>query len=226
MREIIELDQKQMRLQRMRRNVKLAAVQAGREIAADARRYYPVMLTLTYREGEAWGPRDLKGLLDSIRKWASGHGFKVRYVWVLELTKRGRPHYHVLLWLPSGYRLPKPDKRGWWRWGMTRIEGVRNAVGYMVKYASKGFGDQILPKGARISGSGGLGKVARLKMAWMNLPGYVRDVLGMEHRAVREKGGGFRSRLTGVFVPCPWRCLGVLWGTVFLERIDVAVETV
>ena len=68
----------------------------------------------------------------------NGQGEKLflHYVWVLELTKRGRPHYHVLFWLPKGVSMPKADKQGWWKHGMTR-SGGHSPVGYLCKYTSK-----------------------------------------------------------------------------------------
>ena len=66
-------------------------------------------------------------------------GIFIHYVWVLELTKRGRPHYHVLFWLPRGISMPKADKQGWWRHGMTNTVPARSPVGYLCKYTSKGI---------------------------------------------------------------------------------------
>ena len=47
-----------------------------------------------------------------VREWARRKDIFIHYVWVLELTKRGRPHYHVLFWLPKGVSMPKADKQG------------------------------------------------------------------------------------------------------------------
>jgi hypothetical protein len=65
------------------------------------------------------------------------------FIWVIEWTKAGKPHYHVLIWLPQLAKLPKPDQAGWWSKGMTRTERIRAAgVGYIAKYASKPFFDE------------------------------------------------------------------------------------
>ena len=81
------------------------------------------MVTLTYREDVEWSPRQVSGYLKCVREWARRKDIFIHYVWVLELTKRGRPHYHVLFWLPKGVSMPKADKQGWWKHGMTRSEG-------------------------------------------------------------------------------------------------------
>ena len=81
------------------------------------------MVTLTYRDDVDWSPRQVSNYLKCVREWARRKAIFLHYVWVLELTKRGRPHYHVLFWLPKGVSMPKADKQGWWKHGMTRSEG-------------------------------------------------------------------------------------------------------
>ena len=54
------------------------------------------MVTLTYRDDVDWSPRQVSNYLKCVREWARRKGIFIHYVWVLELTKRGRPHYHVL----------------------------------------------------------------------------------------------------------------------------------
>ena len=97
------------------------------------------MVTLTYRDDVDWSPRQVSNYLKCVREWARRKGIFIHYVWVLELTKRGRPHYHVLFWLPKGVSMPKADKQGWWKHGMTRSEWAYSPVGYLCKYTSKGI---------------------------------------------------------------------------------------
>jgi len=133
------------------------------------------------------------------------------------MQKRGAIHYHVVVWLPKGLTLPKPDKQGWWRHGMTNIEWARRAVGYVAKYASKGQdirGDQ-LPAGARIHGCGGHEVEERQERSWWALPGWLRELWGMEHSAKRCSGG-WVSRLTGEVVRSPWR---LVWHSAGYERM-------
>jgi hypothetical protein len=190
------------RLQRMRQGVRWSA--SYMEADAGGRREYRAMITLTYRDEVRWHRRHISEFVKRVREHLRRRGIAFRYVWVLELTKRHRPHYHLVVWLPVGTMLPKPDRQGWWDHGSSRIERARSPIGYLVKYASKGVNGGDLPKGARLHGVGGLTMSSRLRMAWRRLPGYVRDVWGSEHRATRAKGGGFVSRLIGEWIQSPW----------------------
>lgn len=165
------------------------------------------MLTPTYRPDADWKPNQIADLLRCIRKYLARKGIEFRYAWVQELTKRGRPHYHVLIWLPLGITLPKPDKQGWWPWGMTKIEWARNAIGYIAKYASKGNDFQehgSFAKGARLHGNGGMTGAALLEQRWWKLPSWLRPDVAAEDRWAPRKGGGFASKETGEFKESPW----------------------
>jgi hypothetical protein len=182
------------------------------------------MVTLTYANEWLFEKRQVTAFLKHCREYlkARGHGF--RYVWVMELTKAGVPHYHVVIWLPRGITLPKPDKRGWWPWGHTRIEWARKPVGYLIKYASKAEADAKFPKGARLHGRGGLSLSGRLRVSWRRLPEYIRDVWGTDHKPTRAEGGGWISRLTGEFIASPWRLVGRCdaWTWLEFERVEGA----
>jgi hypothetical protein len=131
----------------------------------------------------------------------------MRFVWVQEFTKRGRPHYHVLLWLPLGITLPKPDKRGWWPFGMTKIEWARNAIGYIAKYASKGDSLHLPAKGARMHGNGGVTGDALLEQRWWKLPRWARETVAPADKCKRRKGGGLLLPDTGEVLSSPWMVL-------------------
>jgi len=163
------------------------------------------MLTLTYRDVDGFRPRDVSELLKHIRNWLSRRGHVLRYVWVAELQARGALHYHVLLWLPRGLTLPKPDKQGWWPHGHTRIEWARNAIGYLCKYVSKFDGEEQLPKGCRLHGSGGHDEFAKSIRQWFNLPSWLKALAGVGERFVRIKGVGLVERETGLCLQSPWR---------------------
>lgn len=179
------------------------------------------MLTLTYRPDANYDARHVTQCVSRIREYLRRRGHGCRYVWVLENTKAGKPHYHLLLWLPRGVTLPKPDKRGWWPWGLTRIEWARSAVGYLAKYASKGT-EKPFPKGARLYGNGGLTKAGRAERSWWLCPNWVREAFGMEHRPTRAPGGGWVSRLTGDWLPSPYRLVERAsdWSWMRFERIE------
>lgn len=201
----LHLDQESIRLKRMRFRVKSGAEYIQSQLSASGTRWYAAMLTCTYREDAFWSPRDISRLTNAIQKYARRKwGVAIPGITVIETTKKGKPHYHLMLWLPSGKRLPMPDRQGWWPHGMTSIDGksrnkssgspVRSAVAYLVKYASKCNSEAPLPRGARISSQFGLSQVNRRKLAWRCLPEYVKDRLGLHDMPTRVRGGGFAPR--------------------------------
>jgi hypothetical protein len=172
------------------------------------------MLTLTYRPEAEYSPRHISSLTNAIQKFATRQfGGPVPYVWVGELTKRGKLHYHVALWIPSGRSLPMPDKQGWWPHGSTRIEWAKFAPGYLAKYVSKVEWIAEFPKGLRLYGFGGVSDEMRGLLRFEKLPTWVKDeaggTLGHDlHRNVRE-GGGVVARATGELLASPWAVLAM-----------------
>ena len=199
----IEIDPKEARLRRMRRSVNVAARLF--DFFLGRRNFKPAMLTLTYRDVDGFEPKDVSSLIKCIREWLKRRGFRLHYVWVAELQQRGALHYHVLIWLPRGLTLPKPDKQGWWRHGSTRIEWARNPIGYLCKYVSKFDSQHELPKHARLHGAGGFEGVARSIRRWFNLPSWLKCLVGIDSAFVRVKGQGLVERGTGVCMQSPWR---------------------
>lgn len=170
-------------------------------------RWKPLFLTLTYKDIDSWQPKHITNLIKCTREYLKRKGVEFRYVWVAELQKRGAVHYHLIVWLPKGLTLPKPDKRGWWPHGMTNVQWAKNAVGYIAKYASKGEDSAYdFPKGLRLHGCGGLGCIARLERAWWALPSWVKEVFTDKTCRIRPvKGGGRLNCDTGEFIESPWR---------------------
>lgn len=175
------------------------------------------MLTLTYRPDVEWSPLHVSELVKNLRQWCQRRKIAFRYVWVMELTKAGIPHYHLVIWLPKGVTLPKPDKQGWWKHGHTRIEWARNAVGYVAKYASKGQDSSGFPKGARIHGAGGLLPDAQIERSWWSCPHYVREKWPEPCYMPRRVCGGWVSKLTGEFIETPWQVV-FEFGHVFIKH--------
>ncbi|UKE49003.1 rolling circle replication-associated protein [Xanthomonas cerealis] len=210
----IEIDPQQARAQRLRKSVITGARLHDQEAQKGSRRGAWYFLTLTYRDGSNSSPRDVSELLRRMR----GHfnrtvaravrfqGQVFRYVWVGELTKRLRPHYHVMVWVPRGMYFGKVDQRGWWPHGSSQIEKARNCVGYLAKYASKftAATAAAFPKGFRTSGVGGLNDESRRELRWWKAPADAREALGSDADIRKAKGGWF-DRLTGVFWPSPWK---------------------
>jgi hypothetical protein len=199
----IRVDREANRIKRLQRSVLTSA----RLHVQQRPRWKVAMLTLTYRPDVDWAPGQVSALVRHIRQYLARRGIPMRFVWVQEFTKKGRPHYHMLLWLPLGITLPKPDKRGWWPCGMTKIEWARNAIGYIAKYASKGDSLAQPAKGARMHGNGGLTEDALLEQRWWKLPSWLRgDVVPSDRvrRAAPRSGGGFVHPDSGEVYKSPW----------------------
>lgn len=182
--------------------------------------YYFAFVTLTFAASEEFRADRISAFIHRVRSWYGRRGVSFRYTWVAELTKRGRLHYHALFALPNGLTLPKPDKRGWWPYGSSRIERARHAVAYLAKYASKGGSVRdAYPKGARIYGAGGLSAPAADEKRWWLSPKWVREGCEIEDRPFRASGGGFVLRATGEILSSPWAVVAVAGGFVRLAYI-------
>lgn len=191
------------RLKRMRRGVLTSARLMREDLERGGFRCRAAMLTLTYRPDADWDRKQVTALVRQVREYLRRRGHRCRYVWVLETTRAGKPHYHLLFWLPRGITLPKPDKRGWWPHGWSKIEWARNPVGYLAKYASKGS-EHPFPPGSRLHGNGGLSPESRAERAWWMAPGWLREVSTPVDRPARAPGGGWLLRRTGEWLPSPW----------------------
>lgn len=212
----IRIDREASRLKRLRCSVLTAA----RLHVQERPRWRVAMLTLTYRDGVEWTPGQVSSVVRHLRQWLARKGVPMRFVWVQEFTKRGRPHYHMLLWLPLRIGKIFPDERGWWPHGFTRFEWARNAVGYIAKYASKGDALHQPAKGARMHGNGGLTGGALIEQRWWKLPGWLRDRVEPSdgvRRAPTGTGGGFVNPDSGEVYRSPW-VVFFKGGFVFIER--------
>lgn len=198
------VDPKQGRCRRLARAVKWAA-HLHSQPAPGRRPQRCAMVTLTYAQVDGWSPAHMTAFCGRVREWFRRLGHQFRYVWVAELQKRGAVHYHMLVWLPKGVNLPKPDKRGWWPHGMTQVVQARKPVGYMVKYASKFDSKSAFPRGLRAHGSGGFDTFGKQVRHWWSLPGWLRSQVGVGDKVQRMDGGGFHHVKTGTVVASPWR---------------------
>lgn len=181
------------------------------------------MLTLTYRNGDEWQPRHVSRLLKHVRDYLATRTSLARFVWVAELQKRGALHYHILIWLPRGITLPKPDKRGWWPHGSTRIEWASKAAGYLAKYCSKGDSGDY-PKGARIHGCGGLLGTALEVWRWWKRPKYVRDCEPDPRVKFSRGGGGWINHETGETVLSEWVYSGMCGSNIVFRRRPISCQ--
>ncbi|WP_266170760.1 rolling circle replication-associated protein [Dyella subtropica] len=223
LREKLLINRDAQRVKRMRTAVGHAArllhFDAHSELAAQ--RWNKKFITLTYADVRGWRPGHFTGFRKALREWCVRRKVKCRFVWVAELTKKGAMHYHVVLWLPKGKFLPFVDTQGWWPHGMTKVETAREPVSYIMKYASKTTANDAAgyPKGARMHGCGGLDADARRHLRYWQAPFWVRDELS-GRADIRKVTGGYMDKITGEFLPSPWRvCIGP-GGEVWVYRID------
>jgi hypothetical protein len=216
--ETITVDTVEGRLRRMRRGVLTSARLIEADAPSGGFRYRPAMVTLTYRPEVEWQPSHVRDFLRLVRAWAKRKGFRCRYVWVAELQQRGAVHYHVVLWLP--FRMPMPDRVGWWGHGSSRVEWARSVVGYLAKYVSKAEGTGgAFPKHCRIHGSGGLSAAAARCRRWWMFPRPIREVATPSHDVRRLKGGGFVARVSGEVLLPLWGLVAASAGRVRLVRL-------
>ena len=198
------VDPAKNRLSRMRTGTITAARLVDETCRRGGFRMKCWFVTLTYRPGETWRAKHISAFINALRMWQARAGRKLRYVWTAEMQERGAVHYHCIFWLPYGVSLPKPDKRGWWPWGMTQRVVAKNPVGYIAKYASKGEEGPAFPPGIRICGAGGFDAEARREARWWKAPKDARAHLG-EKADIRRTNAGRFDALTGEFWRTPWR---------------------
>ncbi|MEJ2790628.1 MULTISPECIES: adhesin [unclassified Pseudoxanthomonas] len=155
--------------------------------------YRVAMITLTYRQDGMWAADQLPTLLDHYRKWFKRNAKhcaipECHYVWVMEMTAIGRPHYHIVMWMPKGIKPPMPDKQGWWPHGSTQAIFAHSPVGYLAKYASKqeSKSGRHMPKGARLWGYGGLKMVERGPVAYALAPRWVKKFAHHDSHPVKR----------------------------------------
>lgn len=187
-----------VRVSRMQRGVKCAADLLQTVSQTSGHRYRTLFVTLTYRPEVSWSPSHIREFFTRLRNRWTRKGETLRYVWVMELTKAGVPHYHIIFWVRASLRLPAPDRAGLWPHGWSQVQRARSPVGYLVNYAAKADAMSApFPRGARIFGVGGADREVRAEKRWRLLPAYVRARFNASDGVKRARGGGWLSVVTG-----------------------------
>jgi len=217
----------QDRVKRLRRTILNTGNLLQSRIDAPFYRY--VMVTLTYAPAYNWQAWHVSGYLKSVRQYLKQkHKItKLHYMWVMELQKKGKPHYHLLLRLPRGIKLPMPDKgyddqMPMWGLGSCRIEFAKHAVGYLAKYVSKGCDAAAdyrkIPRGARLHGASQLDKSETVIRQWWNLPSWVRKTVNTITACSRVTGG-YVKKSTGEFLETPYTVRFSASGLVVIPKL-------
>lgn len=209
---MLVLDPKVQRSARCRKSLLNTARLLTKSMQATKHRHKVAFLTLTYAKVEDYRPGHIALFMNHVRNWLKRRGIPMRGLRKLEMQKRGAVHYHLMLWLPKGITLPKPDKQGWWSHGSTNCQWLRNGYGYAAKYVSKTEQDMI-PKGARLYSVFGLDDSMKIEVKWWITPKFVREAfpLAEGHLPIRAKGGGWISQTTGEIVYSEWQFGGIVY---------------
>ena len=209
------------RLRRMRKAVLIGTAEHQANLPAGFR-CRPLFVTLTYRDGVRWRPGHISDCLTWLRDWLRArNGGLLRVQWVAELTKRGRVHYHLIVWWPARLLMPNLDDIGAWPHGLSSVQRARNPAAYLAKYASKGTpGGLSFPKGIRMHGCRGLELGARRRRSWLLRPGWLRSLTTPDTRLVAMVGGGWLDVGAGRVLLSPWEVVlhSPDWGSVWLRR--------
>lgn len=207
----VTIDPRVQRSSRCRKTLLNTARLLTKQMQARKHRYRVAFLTLTYAKVDGYSPGHVHAFMTHLRNWLTRRGIPCCGLRKLEMQKRGAVHHHLMIWLPKGVTLPKPDKRGWWPHGLTNCQWLRNGYGYAAKYVSKAEQDTI-PKGARLYSVFGLDPDQKTEVSWWITPKYVREAFPLDagHRPIRAKGGGWISRLTGEMVYSEWQFGGIV----------------
>lgn len=172
----------------------------------------PWFVTLTYADVGGWRANHIADAMDSYRRWCKRRGMPCEYLFVAELQNRGAVHYHLLVWLPRGVRMPMWDKTTrssrrevspFWVHGMTNTQPAKAGVGYLMKYLSKLGELTVFPPGLRLYGMGGLSVEARQIRYWQNLPQWVKNDHGVGQ--IVRTPAGYVDLASGEILPPMYR---------------------
>jgi hypothetical protein len=108
-----------------------------------------VLITLTYKKKSDYRPGHIGDYLRNLKKRLGKNLYA--FGWVAELQARGAVHYHLVLVVKHGTDIPKPDKKGYWVHGMSKIETARTAF-YLATYTGKKYQKDLskYPKSCRL----------------------------------------------------------------------------
>ncbi|KVC47354.1 hypothetical protein WI71_11015 [Burkholderia diffusa] len=161
-----------------------------------------VALTLSFESDYEFSPGHISDFLERVRKALKRLGHSLPYTWVLE--RAGRLHYHLMLWLPRGFRLDKEKLAGWWPWGATWAASCRQVKAWG-RYIAKFNCMPRIPKAARLFGYGGLDACGKAAVQHAALPRWLQALVPCGTAVRRFPGGGWANLGTGEIHVSPYR---------------------
>jgi hypothetical protein len=137
-----------------------------------------IMVMLTYRGVGNWRPYHISDFIKGIKQYC-GCNLK-SYAWVAEVQSRGEIHYHVLLHVKKGFKIPKPDRRKLWRYGHSGVSWARSPW-YLLEYTSKKYQKDFskFPKNAKAF-EVAVGKSHRKELVFLSLKRWERYIVMQE----------------------------------------------
>lgn len=93
-----------------------------------------VMILLTYRRVKDYRAGHIRDYLKDLKRRLGSN--LLSFAWVAELQGRGAVHYHLILLVNKGSRIPKPDESKMWKHGLSGIHTARQPF-YLLKYTGK-----------------------------------------------------------------------------------------
>lgn len=146
--EYIVIDQKAARLSRMNKRV-FAWADTMKPVKDKNSGCQMLMIGLTYKPGVEWKANDIRDFIARLKRKV-GQKNIIGMARVGELQQRGAVHYHIIIVVKKGVRIPKPDKSRLWLHGSSRVEVARSPF-YIVSYTKKKYQKEgIFPKGLRM----------------------------------------------------------------------------
>ncbi|WP_424654505.1 rolling circle replication-associated protein [Castellaniella sp.] len=171
---------------------------------------YAVCLTLTYRDAVTHQAKDLSRFLQRLRLQVRRlhPGTPLPYLSSFDRAEHGSIvdgllHYHLVLWLPRGFRLEHDRLERWWPHGSTwteRCKNLRDWVHYITKPTSA-----IFPKGSHLYGYGGLDQTGKYAIGRSGWPIWLKRLIPYGEHAKRATGGGWVHIETGLWLESPWQ---------------------
>jgi len=175
-----------------------------------------VAVTLTYENATEFSSKHISEFLGRLRRALKRMGQSLPYAWVLE--RASHLHYHLLLWLPRGYKLDLTKMSKWWPFGGTWVQSCRSVKAWG-RYMAKFNSIAQLPKGARLYGHGGLDQDGKSAVSRAALPRWLLALVPVAHRVRRCPGGGWVDIATGEIYCSPYRWTP--WGAVLKAKLSL-----